>query len=211
MRRFSKWPIHRFSAAAENLPDALVTAWVGIPETEMPPVVSMLLPSSGGAQDVLDDLVEVFPSALGLFLADPNLLTGRLSRQIARRSRWVCNFPSVGQHEHAFRRYLSEVDLDYAREMQVLSDLGTAGLDTIATISALRDLDAARAAKPSALLVVPPVPEFGDGPAPLARRGDLEQAIAEQARGCPVIGLRWTGEPALGLDAGLMPPKDLSR
>ncbi|SLN10129.1 hypothetical protein ROJ8625_00171 [Roseivivax jejudonensis] len=211
MRRFSKWPIHPFGTAANHLPEAIVTARAGIPAMEMPPAVALLLPNAGGAQDVLDDLGDVAPPALGLFLADPNLLTERLSRRIARHRRWVCNFPSVGQHEHAFRRYLSEVDLDHAREMRVLSDLRRAGLSTIATVSTRRDVDVALAARPNALLVVPPVPEFATGGVSLARRVELERSIASQSDGLPMIGLRTAGEDASGLDAGLMPPTELSR
>lgn len=120
MRRFSKWPIRAFGSG-RALPDGIVTAHADL-SPGMPPAVALLLPKAGGAQELLADLGPVHPSALGLFLADPNLVRARLSRQIARRTDWVCNFPSVGQHEHEFRRYLAEVDLDHAREMRVLSD-----------------------------------------------------------------------------------------
>lgn len=211
MRRFSKWPIRPARAGSPPLPDSLLTVWAGGPAVKLPPVVALLLPNAGGAQDLLADLDDTRrPAALGLFLSDPNLVAARLSRQIARHTGWVCNFPSVGQHEHEFRRYLAEVDLDHGREMRVLGDLRAAGLSTIATVSAERDMDAALASRPAALLVVPPVPEYTAGPAPLARREKLERAVAARAPDHPVIGLRDPDEPAEGLAARLLPPETIS-
>lgn len=211
MRRFSKWPIRHQGNQAIHLPDALLTAWTGAPAVDLPPPVALLLPTGGGAQDLLADLDGMRPPSLGLFLADPNLVTARLSRQIARCCDWVCNFPSVGQHEHEFRRYLAEVDLDHAREMRVLTDLGAAGLSVIATVSAVRDVNAALATRPAALLVVPPVPEYASGAVPLARRLSLERTVAERSGGLPIIGLRTPEEPGTGLAAALLPPSEISR
>lgn len=209
MRGFSKWPLCRFDTGAA-LPDALITARVSLAAADMPPEVALLLPNAGGARDLLNDLSGHRVPGLGLFLADPNLVPARLSRQIARRTGWVCNFPSVGQHEHEFRRYLAEVDLDHAREMRVLSEIGGPDLSTVATVSAVRDLDAALDARPAALLVVPPVPEFTSGTAPLPARVALERAIAERAGRLPIIGLRGVQEAAEGLSAGLRPPETFS-
>jgi hypothetical protein len=211
MRSFSKWPIHTIAQPTDALPDALFTACVGVPVAEMPPAVALLLPNSSGAQDVVADLGNVRPSGLGLFLADPTLMEARLSRQAARGADWVCNFPSVGQHEQEFRRYLAEVDLDYSREMRVLSDLAAAGLSTIATVSTERDVDAAIAARPRALLVVPPVTEFTGGEAAFDRRIALERAIAARAGGLPIIGLRAQHEDHGGLTGSPRPPSDVSR
>lgn len=206
MRSFSKWPVCRFDTDVA-LPDALITARVSLAASAMPPEVALLLPNAGGAQDILSGLDGHSVPGLGLFLADPNLVPARLSRQISRHTGWVCNFPSVGQHEHEFRRYLAEVDLDHAREMRVLSDIGAADLSIVATVSAVRDLDAALAVRPAALLVVPPVPEFTSGTAPLPARVALERAIADRAGPLPIIGLRETREAAEGLSAGLRPPE----
>lgn len=211
MRSFSKWPIRKATQSSGAWPDALLTGHVALPASDMPPVVALLLPNAGGAQDLVVDLGNVRPSGLGLFLADPNLVEARLSRQIARGTDWVCNFPSVGQHEEEFRRYLAEVDLDHPREMRMLSDLGAAGLSTIATVSTKRDVTGALAAAPAALLVVPPVPEFTGGEVALDRRIALERAIAALADGVPIIGLRAEGEDDSGLTASLRAPCDVSR
>lgn len=211
MRSFSKWPLRRTTQSTGALPDALFTAHVGFPATDMSPAVALLLPNTSGAQDLVADLGNVQPSGVGLFLADPNLVEARLSRQIARGTDWVCNFPSVGQHEQEFRRYLAEVDLDHPREMRVLSDLAAAGLFTIATVSTERDVSGALAARPAALLVVPPVPAFTGGDVGLDRRIALERAIAARAEGVPIIGLRARGEDDSGLAASLLAPCDVSR
>jgi len=128
-----KWSLCHFDTGAA-LPDALITAQVSLAASEMPPEVALLLPNAGGARDLLAGLDGHGVPGLGLFLADPNLVPARLSRQIARHTGWVCNFPSVGQHEHEFRRYLSEVDLDRAREMRVLADISGPDLSTVATV-----------------------------------------------------------------------------
>jgi hypothetical protein len=211
MRSFSKWPLRTASQSTGALPDALVTVSIGFSAGDMPPAVALLLPNASGAQDLLDDLGDVRPSGLGLFLADPNLLEPRLSRQIARGTDWVCNFPSVGQHEQEFRRYLAEVDLDHPREMRILSDLAAAGLSCIATVSAERDVAGALAARPAALLVVPAVPEFTGGEASLDRRIALERAITGRSEGVPVIGLRGRDEDDSGLAASLLAPCDVIR
>ena len=94
--------------------------------------------------------------------------------------------------------------------MRVLADLGATGLSTIATVSTPRDVDTALSAGPSALLVVPPVPDFVTGAVPLARRAALERSVAEQCDTLPILGLRAPGEDALGLDAALLPPSEIS-
>lgn len=211
MRRFSKWTIRPQTGGA-TLPEALLTAPAPLPAEDMAPVVSLLLPSSGGAEDLLAQLDRGSAPALGLFLADPNLVPARLVRMLERLGvGWVCNLPSVGQHEHEFRRYLSEVDLDHDREMRVLARLRAAGISTIATVSATRDVAGARAGDPSALLVVPPVPDFADAPPDLDRRRGLERAVRDAAKGYPVIGLRAADEDGEGLDAALLPPEPVSR
>lgn len=211
MRSFSKWPLRSAARSTGAWPDALFTARVGFAATEMPAAVALLLPNTRGALDIVADLGNVRPSGLGLFLADPNLVEPRLSRQIARGTDWICNFPSVGQHEVEFRRYLAEVDLDHPREMHMLSDLATAGLSTIATVSTEGDVAGAIAARPAALLVVPPVPAFADGDVRLDRRVALERAIAARAEGVPIIGLRSSDEDDSGLAASLLGPCDVSR
>ncbi|WP_375263549.1 hypothetical protein [Palleronia sp.] len=211
MRSFSKWPLRSTEGRARKWPDGLVTARVGLSTTNMPAVVALLLPNSSGAQDIAAQIGDVRPSGLGMFLADPNIVPARLARQIARGSEWVCNFPSVGQHEQEFRRYLAEVDLDHAREMRVLSGLGEAGLSIIATVSAERDVAEALSVRPAALLVVPPVPEFRNGSVGLERRIALERAVAAQADGLPLIGLRARNEAQHGLAASLLPPVEISR
>ncbi|SFH51250.1 Phosphoenolpyruvate hydrolase-like [Palleronia marisminoris] len=211
MRSFSKWSIRRAAGNAQDWPDGLITARVGLSATNLPPIVALLLPNADGAQDLAAELGDVRPSGMGVFLADPNLVPARLSRQIARGSDWACNFPSVGQHEQEFRRYLAEVDLDHARELRVLSELRAAGLSTIATVSAERDVAVALSTRPAAILVVPPVPEFRDGAVSLDRRIALERAIAAQAEGVPLIGLRASDEAEHGLAASLLPPVEISR
>lgn len=206
MRSFSKWQIT--GTRGGTLPSCFLGSAPPLPPNEMPPEISLLLPRAGSAQDVVDDLPNSLPAGAGLalFLADPNLNPARLARRMReRRLSWVCNLPSVGQHEHEFRRYLREVDLDHDREMRALETLSGHGISTIATVSS--PLDCHAVAQAAAVFVLPPLPDFSHGLPHLERRTQLESRVRAAAPGVLLLGLREEGEGTVGLDAAVRRPE----
>lgn len=180
-----------------SAPCSIVTYAPSIPDEDMPPEVSLLLPTRPGPQSLIDTFVDdqAFNSeiAIGLFMSDPFLAIEREARRLSSADiAWVCNLPTVEQHDEEFTQQLADVGLDRSREYAALGGFKSAGLKIAVAISSEAGAREAIALNPDALIVIPRISDFAAGfPSP-RQRGAAAQlvrdAIAETSWNGPLLG-----------------------
>lgn len=220
--------VPRASPAAPKaaLPPAVVTAGPRFLHESLPPEVGLLLPNTAGASGLVAALAAtpglLTGRALGLFLADPFLnIPGEVARLRSAGAIAVANLPSVEQQDVEFAQQLEDVGLDFAREVDRLSQLRRAGFQIISAVAGVPAAVAVRPLDPLAVVVVPRIADFAAGFPSFRRRGALarEIAVALTAAGWegPLLGLATAGEAAHEtlwpdvLDGVLCRPEPLSR
>lgn len=201
------WQIWRPHAPAP-VPAGILTFAPGGADLGLPPEVAVHLPTTAGNQVLLDALSQpagslrttaakdkaakdkaVRDKAAGLFMADCFLHVERTA-QILRAAgiEWVCNLPTVGQHDRAFQNVLSQVDMGVDRELAVCEAFRTRGFRLLVAVSGADEAAQWASLNPEAIAHVPALAAFRTGRPALSQRraaeADLRAALAAK---------EWTG------------------
>lgn len=195
----ASWSIRLKPHAPQKLsvPDRILTYAPSIPDEDMPQEVSILLPTHPGPQSLIDQISNGqacdSSTAFGLFMSDPFLALEREARRInAMGVGWVCNLPTVEQHDEEFTQQLSDVGLDRTKEYEALSEFKSAGLRIAVVVSNAPAALEAISLSPDALMVLPRVSDFAAGfPSP-RQRGAAAQLVQDA-----INDTSWRG-PLLG-------------
>lgn len=195
----ASWPI-RLKKSVENrffVPSSIWTYAPSIPDDDMPPEVSVLLPTRAGSQSLIDvfDHQGTFDpaAAIGLFMSDPFLAVQREARRLKSMNvDWVSNLPTVEQHDDDFTQQLADVGLDRSREYTVLDGFKAAGLKVVVIITSAEGAVDALSLMPDVFIVIPRVSDFAAGfPSP-RQRGAAAQLVRDA-----ITDTGWNG-PLLG-------------
>ena len=143
----------RRSAGLGDAPKRLVTRALPASHRRLHVAVSLLLPSGDGSDpSVLG--AGAFDEAAGLFLGSPLVRADRLADALLEAGfGWVCNMPTVAQHEPSFTGFLDDVAMSLDRERHVSAVLAKRGLRVLHAVARLPLSEA----PVDAMLVVPTV------------------------------------------------------
>jgi hypothetical protein len=197
--------VRRASTSARDwpLPPAILTARPPFSHESLPTEIGLLLPNTVGAGGFVAAVAaapdRLAGRALGLFLADPFLnVPGEVAGLRAAGVAWVANLPSVEQQDVDFAQQLEDVGLDFAREVDRLSQFRRAGLQVIAAVAGVPAATAVRLLAPQAVVVVPRIADFAAGFPSFRRRGalarEVKAALGDWAG--PLLGLATADEAA---------------
>lgn len=195
----ASWLIRLKPQISERMlvPDCILTYAPSIPDEDMPQEASILLPTHPGPQSLIELISDKqtynSSSAIGLFMSDPFLAVEREARRlIAMGVTWVCNLPTVEQHDEEFTQQLADVGLDRSKEYESLRAFKSAGLKIAAAVSNVPAAKESVSLNPDALIVIPRTSDFAAGfPSP-RQRGAAAQLIKDA-----INDTDWNG-PLLG-------------
>lgn len=176
-----RWPIR---STLPGFPTSVVTFSPGQELIGLPLEVGILLPTVAGNRAILDLLQAPHTSlervVVGIFAADHFLKLSHLFPRLRRaKASWVCNLPTLAQHEANFQHYLSEIDLTLEHELSQLALCKEAGFKTLLIVTQRIDPVLLGGAQPDAIAIVPGVPEFTNGFPPIAQRQVLEAEVMQ--------------------------------
>ncbi|MCA1296739.1 hypothetical protein [Stappia indica] len=205
------WQIWHPRASAP-VPSGILTFAPGGADLGLPPEVAVHLPTAAGNQVLLDALSQpaghprttaikdkaVRDKAAGLFMADCFLHVERTAEILrAAGIEWVCNLPTVGQHDRAFQHVLSQVNMGVDRELAVCDAFRARGFRLLIAVSGAEEAALWVSLNPEAIAHVPALAAFHTGRPALSQRraaeADLRAALA--AKGWNGLFLPY-GDPA---------------
>ncbi|MEM9238925.1 MAG: hypothetical protein AAGB07_03020 [Pseudomonadota bacterium] len=169
-----QWTIHMKSAGMD-LPKAILMPVFGPPKPALAPELAALLPSnadpSGWVRELPKGPDEKSGLCAGVFLGNPLLQRQRVLFDLKTANLpWVCNLPSVCQHDPDFVTNLDEVDLGMARELANLAACAEEGFRCIASVATPEDARRAVQMGFRTLFVLPKVRAYESGfPSELTR------------------------------------------
>ncbi|MFC4272624.1 hypothetical protein GQF03_10785 [Sneathiella chungangensis] len=179
--------------AQKQFPEFILTEAPRFQHGNMPNEVSLLLPTNAGIKRLIDAVIDkahLHPDGmLGLFLADPFLnLPLELARLADTKIRWATNLPSVGQQDTDFEQQLTDVGLDFSRELKKLSEIKSYGYRIAIVVADAASAKSAAALEPEAMIILPRIADFAAGFPSLRQRRSmaLDISLALEATG-------WTG------------------
>lgn len=156
----------------------------GAPKPGLAPEIAALLPSvadpSGWTTDLTQNAAQKRGLCAGIFLGNPLLQRRRILGDLqASGLSWVCNLPSVCQHDIDFITHLDEVDLGVENELTNLADCAASGFRCIASVATPEDARTALRLGFRTLFVLPKIRAHEGGfPSELSRTRAVA-AIAE--------------------------------
>ena len=117
----------------------IVTFAAGFQSANLPPEVSMLLPTVPGAKRIAEALTtspQIFDGAVtGLLVTDPAIKFERTIKSMkAANNRWVANLPTIGLHDAEFKSFLNEVALGVPAEIDILAKFKAHGIKIMAVL-----------------------------------------------------------------------------
>lgn len=148
----------------------------------MPLEIEQLLPTNQGADVWRSDLQFLLPidntTAVGIFMVDPFFSQSLFASALKARSiDWVCNLPSVVQHDSEFLTSLEDVNLGHNQEMACLAEFTRLGLRGLVSVNSPDQAKAAKRAGASALLVLPQTHAYDAGFPSISHRQNLVMEI----------------------------------
>ncbi|MBA4613381.1 hypothetical protein H1W37_17105 [Stappia taiwanensis] len=138
--------------------------------------------------------------AAGLFMADCFLHVERTAEILrAAGIEWVCNLPTVGQHDRAFQHVLSQVNMGVDRELAVCDAFRTRGFRLLVAVSEAEAAPRWARLDPEAIAHVPGLAAFRTGRPALSQRraAEAELRAALAAKGWKGLFLPY-GNPEEG-------------
>ncbi|MEL7013978.1 MAG: hypothetical protein AAFO72_11945 [Pseudomonadota bacterium] len=190
-------------SAGMDLPPALLMPVVGAPQPGLAPDRAALLPHhadpSGWARKLRQGPDETRNLCGGIFLGNPLLQRQRVLADLkAANLPWVCNLPSVCQHDPDFVTNLDEVDLGMGRELANLAACAEEGFRCIASVATPEDARRALGMGFRALFVLPKIRAYESGfPSELTRsRAVAAVADLAMADGATLLSLVKSSETA---------------
>ena len=160
----------------------IVTFAAGFQSANLPPEVSMLLPTVPGAKRIAEALTtspQIFDGAVtGLLVTDPAIKFERTIKSMkAANNRWVANLPTIGLHDAEFKSFLNEVALGVPAEIDILAKFKAHGIKIMAVLADFSEAKAMAKLNPDAVLIMPKVSDYLDGWPSLATRVENERTI----------------------------------
>jgi len=197
----------RPSILAQNwpIPAAILTGAPRLRQAGLAPEVGLLLPNTEGPSGLVAGLAktdcDARGAAFGLFLADPFLsIPGAVDALRRQGIGCIANLPSVEQQDPEFAQQLSDVGLDFAREVEALRQFQDHGFQVLAVVGDPAAAPAVAALAPLAVVVLPRVPDFAAGFPSFRKRGAVAREVREALRGAgwggPLLGLATASEAA---------------
>ncbi|GGE82119.1 hypothetical protein GCM10007285_07140 [Stappia taiwanensis] len=202
------WQIWRPRASAP-VPSGILTFAPGGADLGLPPEVALHLPTAAGNKVLLDALTQpaghprttaIKDKAAGLFMADCFLHVERTAEILrAAGIEWVCNLPTVGQHDRAFQHVLSQVNMGVDRELAVCDAFRTRGFRLLVAVSEAEAAPRWARLDPEAIAHVPGLAAFRTGRPALSQRraAEAELRAALAAKGWKGLFLPY-GNPEEG-------------
>ncbi len=173
-------PAHILASSNPALPD------------EVPLEISLLLPGCQADDSLQFPFDDGRSYSMGIFLANPTLNIQSLSKSMIKNGvSWISNFPTVMQHDAAFRMSLEEVNLGPNLELSRIQELTDTGINVLACVCEPDDAYGAVAAGAKALLVLPTTRAFAHGFPSAAKRQQQLRDIRDSLSNpeMPLLGL----------------------
>jgi hypothetical protein len=180
-------------ATITDLPARILTYAPRFQPKNLASEVSMLLPTTPGAQLVTNALLSsphLFENAAtGLLLSDPTINFERMVRHMkAAQTNWITNLPTIGLHDAEFKSYLNEVGVGLPKEFEILAKFKASGMKIIASLTDISEASALAKLNPNAVLVLPKASDYLDGWPSLEMRQRSEKAVRSA-----LMQLGWNG------------------
>lgn len=178
-----EWRVHPKSQELD-LPEAILMPVFGPDMPGLAPEIAALLPStsdpSGWTTKLPQSTAQKRTLCAGVFLGNPLLQRRRVLGDLqASGLAWICNMPSVCQHDADFIANLDEVGLGLERELNNLAACAAAGFRCIASVATPEDAALAQRLGFDRLFVLPKIRAHEGGfPSELSRNRAVA-AIAE--------------------------------
>lgn len=190
-----------------DMPARIITFAAELQSANLPPEVSMLLPTGSGSRQIADALTRsphLFDGAItGLLVTDPAINFERTIKSMkAANNRWVANLPTIGLHDVEFKSFLNEVALGVSKEIEILTKFKARGIKIMAMLTDLSQAEAMAILDPDAVIILPTISDFLDGWPSLATREENESALRaalnQNGWNGPCLGYRAKNEDSNG-------------
>lgn len=190
-----EWSVHVKSSGL-TLPEAILMPVFGAPKPGLAPEIAALLPSnsdpSGWTRDIPREPAPQSSLCAGVFLGSPLLQRQRVLSDLKESGLpWVCNLPSVCQHDTDFVTNLDEVDLGMRRELTNLAACADAGFQCIASVATPDDARRATQLGFRTLFVLPKIRAYEGGFPSELNRSRAVRAVADlpELKGATLLSL----------------------